>query len=81
MGCPYAFIFGRPGEGVHSQRVCGYAVVDSIATILLAILITYIWNIKLWNTIIIVFVLGEILHYIFGVQTAFLTTLGITVVC
>jgi hypothetical protein len=81
MGCPYAFIFGRPGEGVHSQRVWGYAVVDSIATILAAILITYIWKIPLWNTIVGLFILGEFLHYVFGVQTAFLTTLGITVWC
>jgi hypothetical protein len=81
MGCPYAFIFGKPNEGPHSIRFGGYAVVDSVATILVAILITYIWNIQLWKTIIVLFVLGEILHYIFGVQTAFLTTLRITVQC
>ena len=81
MGCPYAFIFGKPNEGVHSSRFLGYAVVDSVATVLLAILIVFIWNVSLWKTIVILFVLGEILHYLFGVQTAVLTTLGITVVC
>jgi hypothetical protein len=81
MGCPYAFIFGKPNEGVHSRRFLGYAVVDSIATVLLAILVVFIWKVQLWKTIVVLFILGEILHYLFGVQTAFLTTLGITVVC
>jgi len=81
MGCPYAFIFGKPSEGVHSQRFLGYAVVDSVATVISAILITYIWNVSLWKSVVGLFVVGEILHYFFGVQTAFLTTLGITVRC
>lgn len=81
MACPYAFIFGKPNEGVHSRRIGGYAVVDSILTILLAILITYIWKVQLWKSVIGLFILGELLHYLFGVQTAFLTTLGITVMC
>jgi hypothetical protein len=81
MACPYAFIFGKPNEGAHSTRFAGYAVVDSIATILLAILITYIWRVSLWKSIISLFILGEIMHYLFGVQTAFLTTIGVTVQC
>lgn len=81
MGCPYAFIFGKPSEGVHIQRFLGYAVVDSVATVIAAILITYVWNVSLWKSVVGLFVVGEILHYFFGVQTAFLTTLGITVRC
>jgi len=81
MGCPYAFIFGKPSEGVHSTRFAGYAVVDSVLTVLAALLITYVWGVKLWKSVIGLFILGEILHYLFGVQTAFLTTLGITVKC
>lgn len=81
MSCPHAFIFGKPNEGVHSRRFGGYAVVDSVATLLVAILITYIWRVALWKSVIGLFILGEVLHYWFGVQTAFLTTLGITVRC
>ena len=81
MKCPYAFIFGKPGEGVHSTRFMGYAVVDTIATILLAIVVTYLLDVDLWKTIVGLFILGEIMHYQFGVQTAFLSTLGITVNC
>ena len=81
MACPYAFIFGKPSEGAHSRRFLGFAVVDSVATILAAILITYFWKIKLWKSVIGLFIVGEIMHYMFGVQTAFLTMLGITVKC
>jgi len=81
MGCPYAFIFGKPGEGAHSRRFFGFALVDIIGTILLAVMVTYVWSVPLWRSLIGMFVFGEILHYLFGVQTAFLTTLGITVKC
>ena len=77
MVCPYAFIFGKPGQGAHSTRFMGYAVVDSVGTVLLAILLAYIFNTGFWVTLLISFVVGEILHYIMGAQTQFLTTLGI----
>jgi hypothetical protein len=76
---PYAFIFGKPGEGAHSTRFLGYALVDLIGTVLLAILVTYIWNVPLWKSIVGMFILGEVLHYLFGAQTAFLTTLGVRI--
>lgn len=78
MSCPYAFIFGKPKEGAHSTRFFGYAVVDSVATVLLAILLAYVFNTEFWFTLLATFVAGEILHYIMGVQTQFLTTLGLT---
>lgn len=81
MACPYAFIFGRPGEGAHSHRIFGYATVDTIGTILIAILITYYWNIPLWKTIVGSFVIAEVSHYLVGVQTAFLTTIGVRMSC
>jgi hypothetical protein len=79
MGCPYAFIFGKPGEGAHSNRFMGYAVVDSVGTVLLALLLAYVFDTEFWVTLLITFVVGEILHYIMGAQTHFLTTVGITV--
>ena len=78
MSCPYAFIFGKPKEGAHSTRFFGYAVVDSVATVLLAILLAYVFNTEFWFTLLATFVAGEILHYIMGVQTQLLTTLGLT---
>ena len=79
MSCPYAFIFGRPKEGAHSTRFMGYAVVDSVATVLLAILLAYLFNTEFWVTLFLTFVAGEILHYVMGVQTQFLTRLGLSV--
>ena len=79
MSCPYAFIFGKPGQGAHSTRFMGYAVVDSVGTVLLAILLAYIFNTGFWVTLLATFVTGEILHYIMGIQTQFLTTLGLSV--
>jgi len=78
MSCPYAFIFGKPGQGAHSTRFMGYAVVDSVGTVLLAILLAYLFDTDLWVTLLATFIVGEILHYIMGVQTQFLTTLGLT---
>jgi hypothetical protein len=75
----YAFIFGKPGEGAHSRRFFGFAFVDLIGTVLLAILVTYIWDVPLWKSIVGMFILGEVLHYLFGSQTAFLTTLGVRI--
>ena len=78
MSCPYAFIFGKPKQGAHSTRFLGYAVVDSVGTVLLAILLAYMFNTGFWVTLLATFVVGEILHYIMGAQTHFLTTLGLT---
>ena len=79
MSCPYAFIFGKPKEGAHSTRFMGYAVVDSVGTVLLAILLAYVFNTGFWVTLLATFVVGEILHYIMGAQTHFLTTIGLSV--
>ena len=81
MSCPYAFIFGKPGEGAHSTRFLGYAVVDSVATVLLAILLAYVFNTGFWVTLLATFIAGEVLHYIMGAQTQFLTTMGLKVQC
>ena len=53
-------------------------MVDSVGTVLLAILLAYIFNTGFWVTLLATFVVGEILHYIMGSQTQFLTTLGLT---
>ena len=79
MSCPYAFIFGKPKQGAHSTRFMGYAVVDSVGTVLLAILLAYVFNTGFWITLLATFVVGEILHYVMGAQTQFLTAIGLSV--
>jgi len=72
MTCKYSTIGGIPGEGFHSQRVLGLALNDIIGTIVLAAITSLLTKISFWYSLIAWFVLGEILHYLFCVDTAFL---------
>lgn len=78
MSCPYANILGVPGEGVHAQRFMGLALNDTIATLVAALITSWLFNVSLLYSIIGWFILGELLHYAFGVNTAFLKMIGIT---
>ena len=78
MSCPYANALGVPGEGVHAQRFLGVALNDTIATLVAALLTSWLFNISLLYSIVGWFVAGEVLHYVFGVNTAFLKMIGIT---
>jgi hypothetical protein len=59
------------------MRIGGIAVVDTLLTILLAAVFAYAFKISFWLSLLGWFVAGEILHYVFGTQTAFLTMIGI----
>jgi len=78
MPCPYANLLGVPGEGVHAPRIGGIARNDTIATIIGALLTAWAFKISFLYSLIAWFVIGELLHYIFGVNTAFLKMIGIT---
>ena len=79
--CPYANALGVPGQGVHATRLFGLAVYDVIATILVAAVTTWITGIPFYKTLLGWFVIGEVLHYMFGTQTAFLKAIGFTPKC
>ena len=79
--CPYKYLFGVPGEGPHSYRFAGLAIVDTVLTFLAAWAITAASGINIKITFAALFALGEILHYTFGTQTAFLTMIGVKVPC
>ena len=72
MTCKYSTIGGIPGEGFHSQRVLGFALNDFIGTIVIAAIFSYFTKISFLFSFIGWFVLGEILHYLFCVDTAFI---------
>jgi hypothetical protein len=78
MSCPYANILGVPGEGVHAQRFMGLALNDTLATIVAALLTSWFFNVSFLYSLFGWFALGELLHYAFGVNTAFLKMIGIT---
>jgi len=77
MSCPYKHILGIPEKGFHATRLFGFALNDMLGTIGLALIVTYMYEVPLWKSIVGMFVLGEVLHYAFGVQTAFLTRIGV----
>ena len=73
----YKDIFGKVGSGAHKYRFMNAAIVDYAVTILGAILITYLTDIPLVLTTIGLFILGILLHYLFGVETTTMKYLGI----
>jgi hypothetical protein len=66
---PYKDIFGKSREGVHSYRFMDISIVDTVATIILGILISVSFNADLLPCLFVTFVFGEILHYMFCVDT------------
>jgi len=78
MPCPYAYILGIPGQGVHAKRIWGLSFNDILATIIVAVLTSLLFKVPILSSLIGWFVAGEILHYLFGVNTAFLKMIGIT---
>ena len=81
MGCPYKYALGIPGQGFHSTRIFGYALNDTLATIVLAFITSYLLGLSFIPVLVFWLVAGEVLHYVFGTQTAFLTSIGVTVPC
>jgi hypothetical protein len=81
MPCPFANILGVPETGVHSVRIFGFALFDSILTIIAAYVIAKVYKINFWYSLVTFFILGEVLHYLFGTNTAFLKMIGLTRNC
>jgi hypothetical protein len=81
MPCPYANALGVPGEGVHAARIFGIARNDLLMTIVAAIITAYALNISFLYSFTVWFVTGEILHYLFGTDTAFLKMIGMSPIC
>ena len=68
----YKDIFGKPREGAHSYRFLDFAIIDTLLTIVLAYIISIIFNIDLLTCIIYTFIIGEISHYLFCIDTQFI---------
>jgi hypothetical protein len=81
MSCPYANALGVPGEGIHAPRIFGLARNDLLITIIAAIITAYALNISFLLSFTVWFVIGEILHYVFGTNTAFLKMIGMSPKC
>jgi len=77
MGCPYKYLLGVPEQGVHAARFMGLALNDTLMTILGSAIISFLTGYSFIITFLVIFILGEYLHLMFGTQTAFLTMIGI----
>jgi len=81
MSCPYANALGVPEKGIHSSRILGMALNDWLMTIGLSAILSYFLKIHFLIVLIEVFILGELLHYWFGVNTAFLKMIHLEPKC
>ena len=81
MSCPYATALGEREKGFHSTRFMGLALTDILGTIGLALLTTYLFNVTFWKSLLAWFVAGEVLHYLYGVNSAFLEKVGLSPSC
>lgn len=80
--CKYKDIFGKPGQGIHSTRIFGYAFYDIVFTIIFSFMITYLnvfkfknKSITFWVVLTSLLILGTLLHILFCVDTAFVILL------
>lgn len=69
--------FGEPNTGFHATRIMGYALYDTLGTILLAYIFSYFTGISFVYSLLGWFIAGEFLHWYFGVETAFMKQLQI----
>ena len=72
MSCPFKDLLGKPGHGIHSARIPGtnIALVDTVATIIASYFIQKRLHMYSYIQVLIgLFILGELLHVLFCVQT------------
>ena len=65
----YKNIFGEPGTGIHSYRIFNIAIFDVIFTLIFALFISYLCKISFIYASIGMFILGILMHRLFGVRT------------
>jgi hypothetical protein len=75
--CPWAFAFGKPGEGVHARRFLGLAYNDVLLTVAAACVTAAVTGTSFWLAALIWLLAGEWLHVFCGVQTSFLSMIGV----
>lgn len=63
---------GDPGKGFHATRIMGFALYDILGTIVIAFAFSYFTGFSFWYSLLGLLVLAELLHWYFGVETAFL---------
>ncbi len=67
---------GKPKEGFHSLRVCGFATWDLLGALGLILALVYALGTSWWKAILLIIIITIGTHYLFGVQTHGMTCLG-----
>ena len=67
--CPYKHALGEPGKGVHSVRFAGLAVFDILGTIGGGYAISRVTGMSVYESVLLFFFAGIILHRAFCVDT------------
>ena len=67
--CKYKDIFGKPGAGVHSYRIFNIAIIDFVATAIVAYMITLLFKIPFVYSFLGLFLTGIFMHHLFCVRT------------
>lgn len=73
----YRDAFEKPNTSVHSINYYGIPVVDFGITFVGASVFAYCYGTNLFVTFVVSYLWGQLLHYIFGVNTRFFNNLGI----
>ena len=75
--CQYKDMFGEPDTGVHSYRLFNIAIVDLLLTIVAAYLLSRYFNKGFIYVLVLLLALGVLAHWLFCVDTAFNTFIGL----
>lgn len=70
--CQYKNILGTPGKGFHNHGIIGFAYIDVLVILIMAIIIRYFSGYNVLYVFLFLFIIGTILHIIFCVDTAFI---------
>ncbi|AYV81540.1 MAG: hypothetical protein Harvfovirus40_3 [Harvfovirus sp.] len=70
--CEYRDILGAVGTGFHSFRLAGVAAADVLGVFIIALVYYYFGKESFGVYFARVFTLGQLLHFLFCVETAFL---------
>ena len=75
----YKDIFGSPRKGAHASRIplLDVATVDTIGTIVIALLVAYMLDWSYWKTVLGAFAIALFMHVLFGVRTKITAALGL----
>ena len=65
----YKDLFGKPGTGMHKYRVFNIAVFDVAVVLACGFVISKYFKYPLSYTLVVLFILGIIVHRLFGVRT------------